>query len=230
MSNQPIVKSPEKADLEAVASFYNVPAPVAKMMFAMIGDTLYPKLQFLLYKGHQKGIQRIELSLPKEVSGEWLCEARVFPNVPQSLLMEIIHLPEDERKAIWNHYSAPTVEWGRASLQNVSNPTMHKWLPEMSRKRAAARALRLFAGIGQTAFEELPEATLTKEDLETESSDKIIRLESVPSTPEVAMPNPDMCSCGHVRKPDHFSDGKDVICVTCMKGSKEVIHDLKPWR
>lgn len=38
------------------------------------------------------------------------------------------------------------------------------------------------------------------------------------------------CSCGHAKTPDHYSDGKEVICVTCIKAKNESTHSLKPWR
>jgi hypothetical protein len=202
-------------------------------MFAVIGDALYPKLPFLLYKGHQKGIQRIKLSEPKEVQGEWICEAKIFPKVPVSLLTEILHLPEDERKAIWEHYSEPTTEWGRASKENVANQTMHKWLPEMSRKRAAARALKLYAGIGQTAYEEMPQATLTKEELESDDDSKIITIEASPerTIPANSEPKQDeeRCKCGCLRKL-HVNDGKEFHCMACIRAGKEIKCNLPPGR
>jgi hypothetical protein len=203
------------------------------MMFAVIGDSLYPKLQFLLYQAHKRGIQRIELSQPKEVNGEWTTEAKVYPYLAPSMLNKILDLPPEERKSIWEHYTKPTVEWGRASKENVANQTMWKWLPEMSRKRAAARALRLFAGIGQTAYEELPQATLTKEELESDGDgSSMINQTPMPESPKVTtdVTTEEICSCGHTKHPNHFSEGKEVICATCIRESKEVQHDLKPWR
>lgn len=237
MSNiQPSIKNVDKQDLEEIARFYGLPSPVAKMMFAVIGDSLYPKLQFLLYMAHKRGVQRIELSQPKEVSGEWMTEAKVYPYVPPSVFNKIIDLPPDERKTMWDYYTKPTIEWGRASLQNVANPIMHKWLPEMSRKRAAARALRLYVGFGGTAYEEMPEATLTKEELESDGANsRIISNEPSTTVPPTGTnpepePNPDLCSCGHTKLPHHFSDGKEVICQSCIREQREVEHSLKPWR
>jgi hypothetical protein len=235
MSNiQPSVKNVEKQDLEAIASFYNLPAPVAKMMFSVIGDTLYPKLQFLLYQAHKRGVQRIELSQPKEVGGEWMTEARVYPYVPPSVFNRIIDLPPDERKAMWDYYTKPTIEWGRSSLQNVANPLMRKWLPEMSRKRAAARALRLYAGIGQTAYEEMPEATLTKEELESDGfQGQIITGESpsVPATGTSPQAEPftdlELCSCEHTRKL-HLDDGKSLECMQCNFERRQANCNLLP--
>ena len=53
---------------------------------------------------------------------------------------------------------------------------MHQWLPEIAIKRAVCRALRLFAGIGVTAYEELPEVVVESKDLQ-EAKNRVIQEE-----------------------------------------------------
>jgi len=73
-------------------------------------------------------------------------------------------LPEKERAEKWAYLTKPTVEWGRASKENVRMSTMQQWLKEIAIKRAFSRACRLFVGSCGTSFEELPEIEITGEE------------------------------------------------------------------
>jgi len=180
-------------DLDQIMRFYNIPKPLAKMMFAVIGGQLYPKLPFLLYKGHQRGIQRVEIKREME-KDECVSTVSIYPLIDNKLLDKILQFPAEMRKEMWEYYSKPTVAVGRASKENLANQNMWKWMPEMADKRGLARALRNYNGIGQTAYEELPEAVLTREDLDPEDSIKLqpqasmIEAETILEEPVVPKP------------------------------------------
>ena len=171
----PALRDGEKlavGDAKEIAEFYGVPLPLMNMMFVVIGGIAYPKETFLLYQGHRKGILRIEVDEPKEVATEgvekeWQTEARIYPKVDSKILDTLLQYPPDERKKIWEHLTQPTVEWGRASKKNVRMSTMLEWLPQIAIKRAVCRALRLYSGIGSTAFEELPQVEIPENDLKS---------------------------------------------------------------
>lgn len=135
-------------------------------MAVQFGDTLYFKEPFLLWKGHQRGIQRIVVQEPHQENGEWRTRASIYPRITSEMLEAIAKLPEADRKTMLDYVTAPTEEWGRASSSSVKMSTMQQWLPEIAVKRAICRALRLFAGIGSTVYEELPEAVVDHTDLE----------------------------------------------------------------
>ncbi len=174
-----------------LAKFYGIPQSLANMFFMEFNGTLYPKEPLLLREGHRKGIQRIEVDSPHQENGEWHTDARIYPRVTPQMIEAISKLPEAERKDAWAYLTAPVRESGRASPKNVRMSTMLEWLPEIAIKRAVCRALRLFAGIGQTSAEELPEVTLPKKDLE-ESWGRVIqddaKPQSVPPAPVTEVP------------------------------------------
>jgi hypothetical protein len=149
-----------------LAQYYHVPPSLMSTFAVQFGDTLYWKEPFLLERAHQRGLQRIEVDKPVNENGESTTEARIYPKITAAMIEAIAKLPEAERKEAWAYMTAPTREWGRASTSNVRMSTMHAWLPEIAIKRAVCRALRLFCGIGQTSFEELPDVVVDKRDLE----------------------------------------------------------------
>ena len=165
MSIQETGKKLEVRDARELAEFYNVPPSLMNAFFVEIGGVAYPKEPALLYVGHKKGIQRIEVSKPVQAGEEWVCEARIYPSLGLQKLQEINRLPPDQKGKAFDYLTSPTVEWGHASAKNVRMSTMQQWLPEMAIKRAVCRALRLFAGSFGTSYEELPEAEVSQEDL-----------------------------------------------------------------
>ena len=171
MSIQEPGKKLEVKDAKELADFYSVPPSLMNAFFVQIGDATYPKEAALLYAGHKKGIQRIEVSPPKlgpengSLAGEWFCEARIYPSLGLQKLQEINRLPPDLKAKAFEYLTAPTVEWGHASAKNVRMSTMQQWLPEMAIKRAVCRALRIFAGGFGTSYVELPEAEVPQEEL-----------------------------------------------------------------
>jgi len=156
----------EVRDATELAAFYNVPKGLMNAMFVELGGVAYPKQAALLYVGHKKGIQRIEVSKPLlSAEGEWVCEAKVYPMLGLQKLQEVNRLPPDLKAEALHYLTAPTIEWGHAGKENVRMSTMQAWLPEMAIKRAVCRALRLFAGSFGTSYEELPEAELSQDEL-----------------------------------------------------------------
>jgi len=164
------VKQLEVKGAAELAEFYHVPKPLMNLFVIQFGDTLYPKEPFLLYLGHQKGIQRIQIEQPHQENGEWRTKASIYPRITTDMIEAVAKLPEDHRKAMLDYLTAPTEEWGHASTSNVRMSTMHQWLPEIAIKRAVCRALRLFVGIGVTAYEELPEVVVESKDLQEAKS------------------------------------------------------------
>ena len=160
-------KKMEVKDAEALAAFYGVPKSLMNAMFVELGGVAYPKEAALLWAGHKKGIQRIDVTKPVEENGEWRCEARIYPMLGLQKLQEVNRLPPELKGKTLDYLTAPTVEWGHASKDNVRMSTMQAWLPEMAVKRAVCRALRLFAGHFGTSYAELPEAELSQEELKT---------------------------------------------------------------
>ena len=162
-------KKLEVKDATEIAEFYGVPKSLMNAFFVEIGGVAYPKEAALLYVGHKKGIQRIEVSkpLPQGIPGEaeWHCECRIYPSLGLQKLQEINRLPPDMKKQAFEYLTAPTVEWGHASAKNVRMSTMQQWLPEMAIKRAVCRALRIFAGSFGTSYVELPEAEMSQDEM-----------------------------------------------------------------
>jgi hypothetical protein len=178
-----------------VAKFYGVPQSLVDMMIVEFNGVAYPKEPFLLYVGHRKGIQAIEVTKPVEANGEWTCEARIFPkvNADTRFLAEFSKLSPAERERVWSYLTKPTVEWGKASKATVRMSTMQQWLPEMAIKRAVCRALRLFAGVGMTAFEELPEAKLEKgEVVEPGENVRVLEARAEPVKEETTLTGPQL--------------------------------------
>lgn len=175
-----------------VAKFYGVPQSLVDMLIVEFNGVAYPKEAFLLFIGHKRGIQRIEVTKPVEAAGEFTCEARIYPkvNADAKFLAEFGKLPEAERQQVWSYLTRPTVEWGKASKATVRMSTMQQWLPEMAIKRAVCRALRLFAGVGMTAFEELPEAKLEKDEIEPGESVHVLEAKAEPAKEEKPVAQP----------------------------------------
>jgi hypothetical protein len=171
MSIQETGKKLEVKDARELAEFYNVPPSLMNAFFVEIGGVAYPKEAALLYVGHKKGIQRIEVSKPKLEGEEWSCEARIYPSLGLQKLQEVNRLPPEMKKAAFEYLTAPTVEWGHASAKNVRMSTMQAWLPEMAIKRAVCRALRIFAGSFGTSYVELPEAEMSQDEMK-EAADR----------------------------------------------------------
>jgi hypothetical protein len=157
------VKALEVKDARELAKWYNVPEQLMNLFFVTFNGTLYPKESFLLYLAHRRGVQAVEVEVRKE--GEiWEATATIFPRVTSRMLEALSKFPEKERAEKWEYLTKPTVEWGRASKENVRMSTMHSWLKEIAIKRAVARACRLFVGTWATSFEELPEVEITREE------------------------------------------------------------------
>ena len=185
----PALKPLEVKQATELAQYFRLPPFLMNTFAVQFGDTIYWKEPFLLERAHQRGLQRIEVDKPVNENGEWSTEARIYPKITAAMIEAIAKLPEAERKEAWAYMTAPTREWGHASTSNVRMSTMHAWLPEIAIKRGVCRALRLFCGIGQTSFEELPEVVVDKKDLEDSRSRIIGDEKSKPSTP-TAQPAP----------------------------------------
>src|SRR6266566_7481714 len=183
------LKPLEMKQAQELAQYYHVPQPLMNTFAIQFGDTVYWKEAFLLERAHQRGLQRIEVDKPVNANGEWTTEARIYPRITASMIEAIAKLPEAERKEAWAYMTAPTREWGHASTSNVRMSTMHAWLPEIAIKRGVCRALRLFCGIGQTSFEELPEVVVDKKDLE-DSRSRVIGDEKRKLSTPTAQPAP----------------------------------------
>ena len=157
------VKTLEVKDARELAKWYNVPEQLMNLFFVTFNGTMFPKESFLLYLAHRRGVQAIEVEVRKE--GEtWDATASIYPRITSRMLEALSRFPEKERAEKWEYLTKPTVEWGRASKDNVRMTTMHPWLKEIAIKRAVARACRLFVGTWGTSFEELPEVEITKEE------------------------------------------------------------------
>src|SRR5713101_5035800 len=182
----PALKPLEMKQAQELAQYYHVPQPLMNAFAVQFGETVYWKEAFLLELAHRKGLQRIEVDKPQQENGEWSTEARIYPKVTAQMIEAIAKLPEAERKDAWTYLTAPVREWGRASSKNVRMSTMLEWLDCIAIKRAVARALRLFCGIGQTSFEELPEVVVESKDLQ-EAKSRVIQAEkpkqTLPLTP-----------------------------------------------
>lgn len=159
---------------DELAAFYGVPPSLMNAFFVELGGVAYAKEAALLFVGHKKGIQRIEVSKPVLVGEEWSCEARIYPSLGLQKMQEINRLPPDMKGKAFEYLIAPTVEWGHASAKNVRMSTMQAWLPEMAIKRAVCRALRIFAGGFGTSYVELPEAEVPQEELREASKQATI--------------------------------------------------------
>ncbi len=164
------LKPLEVKQAEELAQYYHLPQSLMNMFAVQFGETVYWKEAFLLELGHRKGIARIEVDKPRQENGEWSTEARIYPRVTAAMIEAIAKLPEAERREVWTYLSAPVREWGRASTKNVKMSTMLEWLDCIAIKRAVSRALRLFCGIGQTSYEELPEVVVESKDLQEAKS------------------------------------------------------------
>jgi hypothetical protein len=174
-------KKIEVKEATELAEFYHVPQIMVNLFFIDFNGKMYPLEAFLLHQGHKKGIRAIQVTKPilDPKSGEWECEATIYPEINLQHLNELFkQLPNPEaRMEVFRYMSLPTKEWGKASSKNVAMTTMQQWLPQIAIKRAVCRALRLFAGIGTTAYVELPEAQLSPQELEEGKDYKIIDTE-----------------------------------------------------
>ena len=164
-TEQNAIRQLEVKQATEISAFYGVPQSLVNMFFLDFGGTAYPKAAFLLYQAHKKGVQRIEITVKEEPKGMWEAEARIYPAVTSRVIENLAKLSEKERATMWEYLTKPTVEWGKASKDTVRMSTMQPYLKEMAIKRAVARACRLFSGIGTTAFEELPDATMSEDDV-----------------------------------------------------------------
>jgi hypothetical protein len=156
-------KALEVKDARELAKWYNVPEQLMNLFFVTFNGTMYPKESFLLYLAHRRGVQAIEVEVKKE-GDMWEAKATIYPRITSRMLEALTHFPEKERPEKWDYLTKPTVEWGRASKENVRMSTMNQWLREIAIKRAVARACRLFVGTWGTTFEELPEIEITREE------------------------------------------------------------------
>ncbi len=169
----PALKPLQMKEAQELAQYYRVPPSLMNTFAVQFGDTVYWKEAFLLERAHQRGLQRIEVDKPVNNNGEWTTEARIYPRITAAMIEAIAKLPEAERKEAWSYLTAPVREWGRASAKNVKMSTMLEWLDAIAIKRAVCRALRLFVGIGSTAYEELPEVVVESKDLQEAKSSVI---------------------------------------------------------
>lgn len=189
---QPAAAKLNVTQADELAKFYNMPQSLVNMFFIVIGDNLTPKEPFLALVAHKKGIQRVAITEPlKDSNGEWKCKCSVYPKIPPEVIHVLPTLTPAERKQLLDYYMAPTEEWGRASPENVKASTMQKWLPEMSIKRAVARAYRRFSGVSFTAYEELPDAELTPDQIS--EAQELRKTAERPAT--VAQPAQDVNVC-----------------------------------
>jgi len=176
------LKPLEVKQAEELAQYYHVPQSLMNAFAVQFGDTVYWKEAFLLELGHRKGIQRIEVDKPRFENGEASTEARVYPKITADMIDAIAKLPDAERKEAWAYLTAPVREWGRASSKNVKMSTMLEWLDAICIKRAVARALRLFVGIGATSYEELPDVVVESKELQ-EAKSRVIDDKPKPPAP-----------------------------------------------
>jgi hypothetical protein len=163
MATRVEAKSLEVKDAKELAKWYNVPEQLMNLFFVTFNGTMYAKEPFLLYLAHRRGVQAIEVEVKKD--GEvYEAKATIYPRITSRMLEALTRLPEKERAEKWAYLTKPTIEWGRASKENVRMSTMHQWLKEIAIKRAVARACRLFVGTWGTSFEELPEIEISREE------------------------------------------------------------------
>lgn len=159
------VKRLEVKEAQEIAEYYGAPISLVNLYWCDFAGVAYPKIAFLLDRAHKRGIQRIELVRTQNNPDEWVTECRIYPAVKPEVITALSHISNpDERQKYWDYLTQPTIEWGKASKETVRMSTMQKFLPEMSIKRALARACKLFAGIGSTAYEELPEAEISEDE------------------------------------------------------------------
>ena len=186
--NPPAVRNEVKPlkveEAKEIAQYYNAPQSLVNMYWCDFAGVAYPKIAFLLDRAHKRGIQSIDAKIIKDAStDEWIAEVSIHPGVSRGLMEALAKIPnESERLKYWEYMTKATTATGRASKNNVRMSTMQQWLPEMAVKRGLARACRLFAGIGSTAYEELPEAEIPKKELE-ETSEVLKSAKKVGSGP-----------------------------------------------
>lgn len=150
---------------ESLSKFYGIPPELMNVYFIEIGGTLYAKEMFLLEQAYKRGVQAIEVHVEQK-EGTWEAEAKIYPSINEKMMFRLLDMPEEERKHYWEYLTKPTVEWGKASKETVRMSTMQPYLREMAIKRAVTRACRLFSGWGSTSAEELPDAELSKDQIE----------------------------------------------------------------
>ncbi len=195
------VKRLEVKQAAELAQFYHIPPSLMNAFVVQFGDTVYPKEAFYLHAGHQKGIQRIVVQEPYQENGEWRTKASIYPRISAETIRAVANLPDEDRKRFLDYLTAPTEEWGRASTSNVRMASMHLWLPELAIKRAICRALRLFVGIGATAYEELPEAVVESKDLQ-EAKTRFVHQEESEQSPSTLVAKPPQHASAASPKPE----------------------------
>ncbi len=156
----------EKGEFTSIAREFDIPADLANMFFMKFEDQLYIKVAGLQYIAGKKGYRRIEISDSyDEGTQTWIAEARVFPKITKELIDSVAKLSPEVQKMIIDEISKPTIGIGTANKDNVRNTKMHPFLREMAQTRALGRALRAYTGYGSTTYEELPNASLSPDEV-----------------------------------------------------------------
>lgn len=153
--------------IEIMSKLNGLPAEIADMFFVIIDNRLYVKVAGLLFMAGKKGYSRIETtSRYDEKKQEWIATTKVYPLIDPKMIETLSRLDPKLVEKIITEYYAPTIAEGRASRENVANSRMHPFLKEMAETRSVGRALRLYTGYGGTTYEELPQAEVSKDEIQ----------------------------------------------------------------
>lgn len=157
----------EVSEAKDIADFYGIPQSIVNLFWVKLGGTAYPKAPFKVMQAQKKGVQRVELKLVEKSKDNWECEVSIFPKLTGRELDFLTSVSDPaERKQYFEYFTKPTTNYGRANLENVKMSTMHKFLPEMAVTRGVSRTCGIYAGVGGTTYEELPDAELDSTDID----------------------------------------------------------------
>jgi len=156
----------QKGEFTSMAREFGIPSDLANMFFMKFEDQLYIKVAGLQYIAGKKGYRRIEISDSYDNETQtWIAEAKIFPKITKELIDSVAKLSPEVQKMIIDEISKPTIGIGTANKSNVQNTRMYPFLREMAQTRALGRALRSYTGYGSTTYEELPNASLSPEEV-----------------------------------------------------------------
>ncbi len=186
LANRSQGSEPFKAEeCKGISEYYEVPQELVNLFWVKLGGTAYPKVPFLIMQAQKKGVQRIEIELEEKdkTKQEWECKVSIYPKINRTEIEYLMSLKDDnERNRVWQYFTEPTVNYGRASLETVKMQSMQKYLPEMAVTRGIARTCRIYAGVGATSFEELPNSEISQEQI-VDAKDRIAKARRVNEKP-----------------------------------------------
>ena len=170
MSNQQIERSEARPitgnAVKEMADFYHVPQALIALFWCDIKGNLYAKAPFHMHQAAKKGYQRIEVECKNEGSDKWCARATLYPRITSRELETLARLTVSEREGLIKYLTTPMSEEAYASKETVRNPLMYPYLREMAIKRAVARLCARYSGYGGTVYEELPDATLSNNEIQ----------------------------------------------------------------